>query len=233
MRCGDRHHLQAEFTQKELGDGMRGASRHSGLTLLELMIVVSVISIVLAVGVPSFRSIIASNRLATQSNDFLVALSTARSEAMKRGIYVTVCRSSNGSSCATATGGWNQGWIVFAENAGNLGTVDASAIATGLLSSAPIRRASDGRVFARGMTLAAATTTSADEIILRREAIKANTLTNTTQPDRVTFNDQGMTNSFSTFRLCDAARAQYQRNIVLASTGRTRLDKFDGNGAGC
>lgn len=39
-------------------------------------------------------------------------VSFARAEAIKRNARVTMCASSNGTSC---TGGWAQGWIVFVD----------------------------------------------------------------------------------------------------------------------
>src|SRR5690606_23392642 len=47
----------------------------------------------------------------------------ARSEAIRRGNRVTVCKSANGTGCTTA-GGWQQGWIVFSD------TTRGSAVAT-------------------------------------------------------------------------------------------------------
>ncbi len=98
--------------------------RGRGFTLLELMTAIAVVGIVLAVGIPSFRTFIASNRLASQTNELLTALSLARSEAMKRGVAVTVCQSANQTSCQTSGSEWRVGWIVFAETAGGVGTVN-------------------------------------------------------------------------------------------------------------
>lgn len=51
----------------------------------------------------------------------MTTLQLARSEAVKRNLPVSVCRSSNGSSC---TGNWTDGWIVFS-NADGDHAVDA------------------------------------------------------------------------------------------------------------
>jgi type IV fimbrial biogenesis protein FimT len=89
-------------------------SRQHGFTLVELMVAVSIAAILLAVGIPSFRSTIASNRLTSTTNDLVGTLSQARSEAIRRGARVTVCVSSDGETCAT-TGTWEQGWISFVD----------------------------------------------------------------------------------------------------------------------
>jgi type IV fimbrial biogenesis protein FimT len=59
-----------------------------------------------------------NSRVTTLSNDYLTALNLARSEAIKRGSRITICKSANGSSCVT-TGTWAQGWLVFEDCNGN------------------------------------------------------------------------------------------------------------------
>lgn len=80
-------------------------------------------AIILTVAVPSFRALIQNNRLTTEINEFLTAISITRSEAVKRGDRVTMCISSDGATCIT-TGDWVQGWIVFIDS-DNDATVDA------------------------------------------------------------------------------------------------------------
>lgn len=78
--------------------------------MLELMITVSIASILLAVAVPSYQTLMSNSQLSSQANDLMATLNYARSEAVKRGQRVTVCKSANGSSCG---GDWEQGWIIF------------------------------------------------------------------------------------------------------------------------
>jgi type IV fimbrial biogenesis protein FimT len=90
----------------------------SGFTLAELMITVAIASIVTFMAIPSFTATIKNNRLTTQVNDFVTSLSLARSEAVKRSLRVSLCKSSNASACA-AIGDWSQGWIVFTNQNNN------------------------------------------------------------------------------------------------------------------
>jgi len=96
-----------------------------GFTLVEMMITVVVASVVLTLGVPSFRSLIQSNRIAAQSNDLMTALHLARSEAVKRGLSVSVCASADGQTCSSVVD-WSTGWIVFTDASGVAGVVDGS-----------------------------------------------------------------------------------------------------------
>ena len=94
----------------------------TGFTLVELILTMALLGILATIAFSSFGTLIQSNRIATQSNDFMSALMLARSEALKRNSRITVCRSVNGSACATS-GGWEQGWIIFADT-DNDATVD-------------------------------------------------------------------------------------------------------------
>ncbi len=87
---------------------------HTGFTLVELMVVLAIAAILATVAVPSFRSMIQNNRLATQANELAGTMNFARSEAIKRGRRVTVCVSTDQATC---TGGmaWAGGWIAFAD----------------------------------------------------------------------------------------------------------------------
>lgn len=88
--------------------------RAHGFTLIELMITLLLAAIIMSLAVPGFRDLVQNNRAATQSNELVAALALARSEAVKRGVNVMLCPSSDQATC---TGGdWQDGWIVVLEN---------------------------------------------------------------------------------------------------------------------
>ena len=86
---------------------------NNGFTLLEMMMTLAIVGILLTVGVPSFKTLITNNRITSQTNDFITDLSIARSEAVKRNVWMTVCTSNTKTGCTVS--GWNQGWIVFTD----------------------------------------------------------------------------------------------------------------------
>ena len=104
-----------------------------GLTLIELLIGVALAGILLAQAAPSFQTWLARSRLLAQTSALTSSLSYAKSEAVRRGVRVTVCKSSAPGAVTPACsigGSWSAGWLVFVDNtqvAGNLaGTVDGT-----------------------------------------------------------------------------------------------------------
>jgi len=74
-------------------------NRQSGFTLIELMVVIAIAGILLLVGVPSLNSYFQNNNIITTSNHINSFIALARSEALKRGHQIIVCRSSGTTSC--------------------------------------------------------------------------------------------------------------------------------------
>jgi type IV fimbrial biogenesis protein FimT len=98
-----------------------------GFNLLEMMAAVAVLSILLGLGVPSFSRMIRTNRVVANTNELVVALSAARSEAVKRGLPIAVCARTGPTTdvCRTGTSNnWGSGWLVFTDQAGTAGVID-------------------------------------------------------------------------------------------------------------
>lgn len=83
-----------------------------GFTLVELLITVAVFSVLLLVVTASYEPLISNNRLASSVNTFMGSLARGRTEAGKLSTAVTICSSSNGTSC-NAGANWENGWIIF------------------------------------------------------------------------------------------------------------------------
>lgn len=99
--------------------GMSFNNRSSGFTLFELVIVMAIVAILAAIGLPSFKYVTASNRISSEVNGLVGDFQFARSEAVKEGVPITVCVSTDGATCAAGVSTWESGWIVFTDSNGN------------------------------------------------------------------------------------------------------------------
>jgi prepilin-type N-terminal cleavage/methylation domain-containing protein len=94
-----------------------------GYSLIELIVVMTIVGIVIGIAVPSYKYVTNSNRVSGEINTLLGDLQYARSEAVREGAFVTVCPSTNPTSttptCATSTTNWATGWVVFSDLNGN------------------------------------------------------------------------------------------------------------------
>jgi type IV fimbrial biogenesis protein FimT len=75
-----------------------------GFTLIEMLVTLTVLAILMGVGVPSFRSFVAGQKVKTVSYDLMTALMQARSEAVKRNAIVTIA--------PVTAGDWTSGWTL-------------------------------------------------------------------------------------------------------------------------
>ena len=87
-------------------------ARQAGLTLIELIMTIAVFVVVVSTAGPALQKVLSSNRTVSQVNTLLGDLNFTRSEAIKRGEQVTICQSSNQSSCTSSKDEWHKGWIV-------------------------------------------------------------------------------------------------------------------------
>ncbi len=95
-----------------------------GLTLIELLVTLMVLSIVVGIAIPSFREMILNNRISSQLNTVSGTVAFARNSASSRpGVSVTLCSSTDGASC-NGGANWENGWIVFIDENGDA-AVDA------------------------------------------------------------------------------------------------------------
>jgi len=165
-------------------DGQRG------FTLIEILVVITIMGIVFAFAAPAIREFTQNNRQAVALNRFIGFLNYARSEAVKRGATVTVCKSA-GVGAAAACGGagvnWEDGWLVYQDDNGD-GTVDG------------------GEVFLRSgepLTPSFLTMRGAGPVV-----------------NRVTFTSRGYSNNAGTFRVCDARGVNSAKGIRISTMGR-------------
>ncbi len=90
-------------------------NRLKGFTLVELLVVVVVAGIGFSLAVPSYQGMLARNRLATQTNDVLLAVNLARSEANRIGGIVSI----QAVDPTNPGDEFGEGWCVVVGNPGD------------------------------------------------------------------------------------------------------------------
>lgn len=79
-------------------------NRQAGFTLLELMIIITVLGILVSVAIPSFSYLAANTKMKGAATDLHLTLLKARSEAVKRSSNVTITPNSGTD--------WSRGWTM-------------------------------------------------------------------------------------------------------------------------
>jgi type IV fimbrial biogenesis protein FimT len=79
--------------------------------MVELMVVLALVAVMAMIATPSWRSMQVRNTIRAMVNDYTLSLYFARTEAIRQNAAVTVCPSSNGSSCTDSA--LEDGWIVM------------------------------------------------------------------------------------------------------------------------
>ncbi len=85
-----------------------------GFTFIEIMIALVVFNVLLTAAVPAYRDWIAAQRLANHAHFITDTLDLARSEAIKHGNRVNLCKTRDRRQC-TDDGDWEQGWLLFVD----------------------------------------------------------------------------------------------------------------------
>lgn len=85
----------------------------AGFSLLELLIVISLLSILMGIAAPALSSFIKNDRLVAQINTLAGHLAHARSAAVTRHQSTILCASDDQATCSSND--WADGWIVFVD----------------------------------------------------------------------------------------------------------------------
>jgi type IV fimbrial biogenesis protein FimT len=176
---------------------------NNGFTLIELMITLVVVIILVAIAAPSFNSMIRDSRAATQANNLLSSLQVARSEAINRGVRVSMRNLSNTPRV------WEDGWRIFTD------WEDADGVFDGDLDQKDC--SVDGQ----------------DCLLMEQQALGNNitlrTRPNGPISEALTFSPSGEINAvggglgIDRFSLC--IPGANQRDIILSAGGRARIEQ--------
>ncbi|RDK00719.1 type II secretion system protein GspH [Paraburkholderia lacunae] len=106
--------------------------RRRGLTLIETLVVVTLLAVIAVMATPSFVAWHLRDQVDARAKALASTLAYARSEALRRGTRVTVCRIdaarrclAAGQACGEGVTDWSCGWAVLAERGGALSLLRA------------------------------------------------------------------------------------------------------------
>ncbi|HZX76296.1 Tfp pilus assembly protein FimT/FimU [Lysobacter sp.] len=85
-----------------------------GFTLVELVTTLTVLSVLLALGVPAFSQLMESARVSGIFHELTGSLASARMVAISQRAPISVCPSQDGRNCRRDLS-WDDGWIVFVD----------------------------------------------------------------------------------------------------------------------
>ena len=98
----------------------------AGFSLLELLVSLTVLAVMATVAAPQFAGPLADSRVRAATGEFVTGLGSARTEAARRGVPVTLCpRATSSNTCNNSAANWNQGWVLYADLDAS-GSLDAS-----------------------------------------------------------------------------------------------------------
>ena len=88
-----------------------------GFTLLEVLVALTVLSLMIGMGYPGMMNFISNSRMSGAAAAMVAQINHARSEAISKGTYVSLYATSGGSTSAalgsgfsSSTAGWSDGW---------------------------------------------------------------------------------------------------------------------------
>lgn len=114
-----------------------------GFSLIELMVTIFVASILVAVAVPSFTTTLQKYRLRTAAGNLQAAVQYARTEAVLRATYVSLCASADSATCSGAST-YETGWLVYVHPVATTKATDAYSATTGSMQILRVGAPSSG-----------------------------------------------------------------------------------------
>lgn len=173
--------------------------KFTGFTIIDLMLTVMIVGVLLAVAVPAMSSFIKDSRQTARVNELVSLINYSRSQAVGLNSPITLCGTSNGSSCNSTS--WETGGLIIkgiATFGSTPATTDVLKIIEPQVSGSTLRRVSN----------AGTAPPSFNSSIIRFES-----------SGRMNGDDA------SAFTLCDDRGATSAKGVIINASGQARTAK--------
>ncbi len=178
----------------------RRPSFQNGYTLVEIIVALTILAILSALAIPSYRNSVLDNRQRSAANELLTLMHAARNEATKQGNFnVIICASSGVASGCSGDDddGWKAGALVFVDNVTSNEALDTNETVV---------------TFAQGLPDSLSIKTSKDKFLFSPFVTPPNPKTN------------------GTIYFCDDRGASHAIALVVNTSGRAHIDRSVGDG---
>lgn len=115
VRSGKKHR---EKSDKRSDAASSARLSQVGLTVVEVLIIFSVIAVILLLTAPQISALVQDRNVKNTASELYGSLILARGEAAKRHSTARICPSSDGRSCRI-DGNWSRGWLVYSDGNAN------------------------------------------------------------------------------------------------------------------
>ena len=88
--------------------------RYAAFTLVEMSVALAIAALLIVIAAPAFHDWLGAYRLANHAKHLAETMTRARTEAVRRGHRVNLCKSVDRTRCADETS-WNAGFVVFVD----------------------------------------------------------------------------------------------------------------------
>jgi len=106
------------------GSGQLKMQNMRGFTVIEVLLVVTIMAILVSLAVPSFKNSIRDNKVETAANALMSGFAIARNEAIRRGVNVNICAVADPTVTTPVCGtNWALGWAIFIDGTGGTANV--------------------------------------------------------------------------------------------------------------